>query len=67
VRKRDFSNAAPSARDGGIPNLAMPPVTTVFRVQDPTALDRLKVGDPVRFRAGKIGGQYTVTSIEARK
>jgi Cu/Ag efflux protein CusF len=35
----------------------------VFRVKDPAMLDRVAVGDKVRFDAAKVDGQYTVTSI----
>jgi Cu/Ag efflux protein CusF len=36
----------------------------VFRVQDPTVLKRLKVGDKVKLDAERIGGQFTVTTIQ---
>jgi len=39
----------------------------VFRVTDPKMLDGLKVGDKIRFKADKVGGQYTVTELDAAK
>ena len=42
-------------------------MTMVFQVKDPAMLDQVKAGDKVRFQAEKIGGQYTVTKIEAVK
>ena len=39
----------------------------VFQVKDPAMLDQVKAGDKIRFQADKIGGQYTVTKIEAVK
>ena len=54
-------------RHGPIPSLDMPKMTMVFRVKDPAMLDQVKAGDRVRFAADKIGGQYTVVSIEPAK
>jgi Cu(I)/Ag(I) efflux system protein CusF len=42
----------------------MPAMTMVFQVKDPAMLDRMKAGDKVRFRAEKLGGIFTVTSME---
>jgi Cu/Ag efflux protein CusF len=42
----------------------MPAMTMVFQVQDPAMLDKVKVGDKVKFQAERVGGQYTVTRIE---
>ena len=39
----------------------------VFHVKDPAMLDQVKAGDKIRFQADKIGGNYTVTKIEAAK
>jgi Cu/Ag efflux protein CusF len=33
-------------------------------VKDPAMLERVKAGDKVKFSAEKVGGAYTVTSIE---
>ena len=43
----------------------MPQMTMVFQVKNPALLERVKVGDKVRFTAEKVGGAYTITSIEA--
>lgn len=64
VRKVDKGAGKITIRHGPLANLAMPPMTMVFRVADPAMLDRVKAGDRVRFAADKIGGQYTVTAIE---
>lgn len=42
----------------------MPAMTIVFQVKDAALLDKVKVGDKVRFTADKMGGAYTVTLIE---
>jgi Cu/Ag efflux protein CusF len=45
----------------------MTPMTMQFRAADPAMLDRVKVGDKVRFTADKVGGDYVVTRIEPAK
>ncbi len=67
VRKVDKAAGKITLRHGPIPSLDMPDMTMVFRVKDPAMLDQVKVGDRVRFAADKIGGQYTVVSIEPAK
>ena len=52
-------------RHGEIKNLGMPPMSMVFRVQDTGVVGALQPGDKVRFRAEKVDGVYTVTSLEA--
>jgi Cu(I)/Ag(I) efflux system protein CusF len=54
-------------RHGEIKNLDMPAMTMVFQVSEPVLLDKLKVGDKVKFRAEKVGSGYVVTAIEAAK
>lgn len=64
VRKVDKEAGKLTLKHGPIPNLDMPDMTMVFRVQEPAMLDRVKAGDKVRFAAEKVGGQYTVVRIE---
>lgn len=64
VRRIDREQGKITLRHGPIANLDMPAMTMVFRVTDTTWLDRLKVGDRLRFAAQKQGGVYTVTAIE---
>jgi cytochrome c-type biogenesis protein len=52
---------------GHIANLGMPPLTMVFQVADPAMLDRVAVGDKVKFVADVVGGQFTVTWLETAK
>jgi Cu/Ag efflux protein CusF len=63
VRKVDKGAGKITLRHGPIPNLDMPRMTMVFRVQDPALLDQVREGDKVRFTADKVGGQYTVTRM----
>ncbi len=51
-------------KHGEIKSLDMPPMSMVFKVKDKTLLDRVKVGDKVRFKAAQIGGDYTVTDLQ---
>ena len=64
VRKIDKDAGKITLKHDAIPSLEMPAMTMVFRVKDPAMLDRVKVGDKVRFAAEKVGGQFTVVQIE---
>lgn len=50
-----------------IKSLDMPAMTMVFKVANPALIARLHPGDKVRFTAEKVGGQYTITKLEAAK
>src|SRR5438067_13532656 len=67
VRKVDKSAGKITLKHDAIPNLEMPGMTMVFRVQEPALLDKVKEGDKVRFAADKVGGALTVTQIEPAK
>jgi Cu/Ag efflux protein CusF len=64
VRRVDKDTQKVTLRHGPIPNLGMGDMQMVFRVTDPRMLDDLKPGDRIRFKADKVGGQYTVTELE---
>lgn len=65
VRRVDTRAQTVTLKHGDIKNLEMPPMTMVFRVQDPALLNQVKPGDKVRFTADKVGGNYTVMSLDA--
>lgn len=67
VRRVDRAQGRLTLRHGPIENLNMPPMTMVFRVQDPAWLEGLKAGDNIRFQAERINGTYTVTRLERTK
>ncbi|MFN0164215.1 MAG: copper-binding protein [Burkholderiales bacterium] len=67
VRKIDKERGRITLKHGEIKSLDMAPMTMVFRVKDPAMLDQVKEGDKIGFTAEKVGGQFTVMSIEARK
>jgi Cu/Ag efflux protein CusF len=67
VRRIDKEGGKLTLRHGEIRNLDMPPMTMVFQVKEPALLDKVKVGDKIRFRAEQAGGGYVVTEIEPAK
>ena len=67
VRRIDREGGRVTLRHGEIRNLDMPGMTMAFHVQDPAMLDRVKVGDKVKFRVEKSGSRYVVTAMEAVK
>jgi Cu/Ag efflux protein CusF len=64
VRKIDKDAGKLTLRHGEIKNLEMPGMTMVFRVGEPALLDKVKVGDKVRFRAENSADGFVVTVIE---
>jgi Cu/Ag efflux protein CusF len=69
VRKIDEAAGKITLKHGPIKALDMTDesMTMVFRVQDAAMLKQIKVGDKVKFEAGRVNGQITVTKIEKRK
>jgi Cu(I)/Ag(I) efflux system protein CusF len=67
VRKIDKGTRTITLRHGEIKPLNMPPMTMVFEAKEPAMLDKVKVGDKVKFKAANVGGTFTVTEIEAAK
>ena len=67
VRKVDKEARKITLKHGEIKNLDMPGMTMVFQVENPALLDKVKVGDKVKFSAAKTGGAYVVTALEAAK
>jgi Cu(I)/Ag(I) efflux system protein CusF len=67
VRRINPAGQEITLKHGEIKNLDMPPMTMVYKVNDPALLTRIKAGDKVRFTADQINGTYTVLSIEAVK
>ncbi len=67
VRRVDKEAGKLTLRHAEIKSLDMPAMTMVFQVKEPAFLDKVKVGDKVRFRVEKAAGAYVVTAIEATK
>jgi Cu/Ag efflux protein CusF len=64
VTKIDQSAGKITIRHGPIKALDMDAMTMVFRAQDPAMLKQVKVGDKIKFEAGRVDGQITVTKIQ---
>lgn len=67
VKKIDKSTNKITLKHGDIKNLDMPGMTMVFKIKDAAALDTLKAGDKVKFRAEKADGAILVTDIQLVK
>ena len=67
VRKIDTENNKVTLKHGPIANLDMPGMTMVFRVVSPTLLNKIKVGDVVKFHVERINGAMTVMDIQPVK
>lgn len=67
VKKIDRAAQKITLKHGELKNLDMPSMTMVFKVLEPSLLDKLKAGDQVRFIAEDQGGALVVTSIETVK
>lgn len=66
VRKVDKDARKLTLRHGEIKQLDMPAMTMVFRVKEPSMLDRVKAGDKIKFKAEGTGGALTITEIETK-
>jgi Cu(I)/Ag(I) efflux system periplasmic protein CusF len=67
VRKIDTASKKITLKHGEIKSMDMPPMTMVFQVKDAAMLEKVKMGDKVRFKAEKSGGAIVVTEIEPAK
>ncbi|MFZ5527807.1 MAG: copper-binding protein [Pseudomonadota bacterium] len=66
VKKVDPDAGKITLKHGEIKNLDMPAMQMSFRVSDPNWLKTLQVGDKVKFTADKVGGQFTITTLEKK-
>ena len=67
IRKVDKDTKKITIKHGDIKNLDMPGMTMLFQVKDPAMLEKVKVGDKVRFMAEKVGGAIVVTDLQPTK
>lgn len=67
VKKVDKGAGKVTIKHGPLVSLDMPAMTMVFRVNDASMLDRLRVGENIRFKAERIGGNITVTEYQSLK
>ena len=64
VRRVDKEAGKLTLKHGDIKSLDMPAMTMVFVVKDKALLDKLKVGDKVKFKAISDAGKFTVTEMQ---
>jgi Cu(I)/Ag(I) efflux system periplasmic protein CusF len=67
VRKIDKEGGKITLKHGEIKSLDMPPMTMVFQVKDKTLLEKVQMGDKVKFIAVSEGSRYVVTEMMAVK
>lgn len=69
VKKIDEAAGKITLKHGPIKNLDMneDSMTMVFRVQDPSMLKQVKVGDKVRFEAERAAAGITITKMQKGK
>lgn len=63
VVKVDKSAGKVTLKHGPIKNLDMDSMTMVFRVADPSMLDKVKAGDRIEFEADRVNGAITITKL----
>jgi len=65
VRKVDKIAGTITIKHGEIKNLGMPPMTMVFKAKNAALLDKVKVGDKIRFTAEQTkAGALNVTDVQ---
>ena len=64
VRKIDRENSKITIRHEEIKNLDMPPMTMVFHVKNKSLLDKVQVGETVKFTVVQEGGKMVVTDLK---
>ena len=67
VRKIDKEAGKITLKHGELKNLDMPGMTMVFVVKDKAMLDKLALGDKIKFKAINDSGKFTVTEIVPAK
>lgn len=67
IRKVDKDAGKMTIKHGEIKHMDMSPMTMVFAAADKTMLDRVKVGDKVRFMVVQDNGRMVVTEIQVAK
>jgi Cu(I)/Ag(I) efflux system periplasmic protein CusF len=67
VRKIDKSTKKITVRHGPVAGLDMEPMTMVLQVADPSVIEKLKVGDKIKFTVRRGGGAFTLESFEPVK
>ncbi|WP_024303464.1 copper-binding protein [Pseudogulbenkiania sp. MAI-1] len=64
VRKIDLSANKITIKHGPIAHMDMPGMTMIFIAKDPAMLEKVKVGDKIRFMVTQENGKMVVTEIQ---
>ena len=64
VRKIDKENSKITIKHEEIKNLDMPPMTMVFQVKNKALIDKIQVGETVKFTVVQEGGKIVVTDLK---
>ena len=67
IRKISKDTGKVTIKHGPIKNMDMPPMTMVFTAKDPAMLDKLAVGDKIRFVVADEAGKMLVSDIQPAK
>ncbi len=68
IRKVDRAAGTMTIKHGEIKNLGMPPMTMVFKARNVALLDKVKIGEKVRFTAEQTtAGVLVVTEVQRVK
>jgi Cu/Ag efflux protein CusF len=64
LKKIDLEQRKLTIKHKDIPNLDMPGMTMVFKVDEKIDLSKFKVADQILFTVDKVNGAYTVLTLE---
>ena len=67
VKKIDKAQSRIMLKHDEIKQFDMPALTGTYKVSDPAMLDKVHVGDHVRFSLDRVNNQYTITRIDVVK
>ena len=67
VKKVDKPAGRITLKHAEIKAYDMPGLTGAYKVQDPSMLDKVQVGDHVQFNLDRVNNQYTITRIDVQK
>lgn len=67
VRKVSLEAGRLTIQHGDIRHLGLPPMTTVFPLKDRSVLDKIQVGDKVKFIVEREAGRLVVVDIKLAK
>ena len=67
VKKIDKPAGRITLKHSEIKAFDMPGMTGAYKVQDPSMLDKVQVGDHVQFSLDRVNSVYTITRIDIQK